>query len=147
MKRHTRPVTRGLRHVALSVHRFEACCNFYVHLMGMQIEWQPDEDNIYLTSGNDNLALHRAPATADTAATSTTRDAEIRASEQRLDHIGFLLDAPEEVDRWHDFLEEHDVLITQPPRTHRDGARSFYCQDPDGISVQVIYHPPLAGTG
>ena len=27
--------------------------------MGMQVEWRPDPDNVYLTSGNDNLALHR----------------------------------------------------------------------------------------
>jgi hypothetical protein len=29
------------------------------------------------------------------------------------------------------------------PRTHRDGARSFYCYDPDGTVVQVIHHPPV----
>jgi hypothetical protein len=29
------------------------------------------------------------------------------------------------------------------PRTHRDGARSFYCADPEGTVVQVIFHPPL----
>jgi hypothetical protein len=31
------------------------------------------------------------------------------------------------------------------PRTHRDGARSFYCQDPDGNAVQILYHPPISG--
>ena len=99
----------------------------------MRIEWQPDEDNIYLTNGNDNLALHRAQA------------GEPRPGGQRLDHIGFLLAAPEHVDTWHDFLRESGVRITKLPRTHRDGARSFYCEDPDGVSVQLIYHPPLAG--
>lgn len=126
--------TRGLRHVALSVQRLEACRDFYVDLMGMRIEWQPDADNIYLTNGNDNLALHRAP------------EGVSLASGQRLDHIGFLLDAPEEVDVWHEFLKGHGVTITKAPKTHRDGARSFYCEDPDGVSVQVIYHPPLAGS-
>ena len=33
-----------------------------------------------------------------------------------------------------------------PPRTHRDGARSFYCKNPEGATVQFIHHPPLAGT-
>lgn len=125
--------TRGLRHVALSVHALEACRDFYVNLMGMRIEWQPDEDNIYLTSGNDNLALHRAPSD------------ESRAGGQRLDHIGFLLNTPEEVDAWHDFLKGHGVRIGKALKTHRDGARSFYCEDPDGVCVQLIYHPPLAG--
>jgi hypothetical protein len=30
------------------------------------------------------------------------------------------------------------------PRSHRDGARSFYCLDPAGNTVQMIFHPPLA---
>ena len=124
--------TTGLRHVALSVRAFEASRDFYVRLMGMAIEWQPDEDNIYLTNGNDNLALHRAPA------------GEPRETGQRLDHIGFLLDAPEDVDDWHDYLKAQGVPITKVPKTHRDGARSFYCEDPDGVSIQIIYHPPLA---
>ena len=25
----------------------------------MEVEWRPDEDNVYLTNGNDNLALHK----------------------------------------------------------------------------------------
>jgi hypothetical protein len=34
--------------------------------------------------------------------------------------------------------------MMQAPRTHRDGARSFYCRDPEGNLVQMIYHPPIA---
>jgi hypothetical protein len=28
----------------------------------MRVVWEPDPDNVYLSSGTDNLALHRAPA-------------------------------------------------------------------------------------
>lgn len=123
--------TAGLRHVALRVKEFEACLEFYTELMGMAVEWQPDDDSVFLTSGNDNLALHRAtepPAGAG----------------QRLDHIGFVIDDMDDVDRWHEHLRAHGVTIQKPPKTHRDGARSFFCLDPDGTSVQVIYHPPLS---
>ncbi len=51
--------TSGMRHVALCVSDLSACEHFYVELMAMTVEWRPDEDNVYLTSGNDNLALHR----------------------------------------------------------------------------------------
>ena len=98
--------------------------------MGMAVEWRPDPDNVYLTSGNDNLALHRA--------------SEVATGPQKLDHIGFILSRPEDVDQWHSFLVTHDVPISKAPKTHRDGARSFYCADPDGNSVQIIFHPPLA---
>ena len=126
--------TSGLRHVALFARNFDASVDFYTRLMGMRIEWHPDADNVYLTSGNDNLAIHRAT------------DA-VAATGQRMDHMGFIVDAPTDVDDWHAFLAADGVTVTQNPRTHRDGARSFYCHDPDGTSVQIIFHPPLAPPG
>lgn len=124
--------TSGMRHVALNVTQLEACEKFYVDLMGMVVEWRPDPDNIYLTSGNDNLALHRS--TSDAAPSGP----------QHLDHIGFIIDEIEQVDAWYNFLADNGVPIKKPLKTHRDGARSFYCEDPDGNVVQLIFHPPLA---
>ncbi len=126
------PATAGLRHVALYAKSLEACERFYVDLLGMQVEWRPDPDNVYLTSGNDNLALHRA----------TGEFAE--ASAQRLDHIGFIISEMTQVDTWCEYLRVNGVAIVKEPQTHRDGARSFYCRDPDGNIVQLIYHPPIA---
>ncbi len=128
------PATVGLRHVALTVRNLEACERFYVELFGMRVEWRPDADNVYLTGGSDNLALHRALA------------GFAPGESQRLNHIGFIVRAPEQVDAWHDFLEANAVMIVKQPKTHRDGARSFYCRDPDGNVVQVIYHPPISDT-
>jgi catechol 2,3-dioxygenase-like lactoylglutathione lyase family enzyme len=95
------------------------------------VEWRPDPDNLYLCSGCDNLALHKAAE-------------DILDHGQRLDHIGFILRAEADVDAWYDFLTAHGVPVEKPPRTHRDGARSFYCRDPEGNVVQMIYHPPIA---
>jgi catechol 2,3-dioxygenase-like lactoylglutathione lyase family enzyme len=125
--------TAGLRHVALFTARFEEAVSFYTDLLGMHIEWHPDVDNIYLSSGVDNLAIHRFKGEAREPA------------QQRLDHIGFILHTPEDVDAWHAFLSANGVCILAAPRTHRDGARSFYCLDPDGTTVQMIYHPPISG--
>lgn len=127
------PPHAGLRHVALNARHFDATLAFYRDLLGMRVEWQPDADNAYLTSGVDNLAIHRA----DGAAANTG---------QRLDHIGFVLEDAAAVDQWHDYLKAHGVEAEAPPRTHRDGARSFYCRDPEGTTVQFIHHPPLVGT-
>ncbi len=123
------PATAGLHHIALYVEDMGACEKFYTDLLGMDVEWRPDDDNVYLSSGKDNLALHRAKAELD--------------GKQRLDHIGFILRKPEDVDAWYAFLNEHDVPMRSKPKTHRDGARSFYCEDPAGVVVQMIYHPPL----
>ena len=124
--------TPGLHHVALNVKDLESCERFYTDLLGMRVEWRPDADNVYLTGGSDNLALHRA------ARGPTPGPA------QRLDHIGFVINDIGEVDEWFAFFKSCGVTILKEPKTHRDGARSFYCCDPDGNTVQMIYHPPLA---
>jgi catechol 2,3-dioxygenase-like lactoylglutathione lyase family enzyme len=124
-----RPSHLGLRHVALYVSQLEACQHFYCDLLGMQLVWHPDADNLYLSSGTDNLALHRATKPFDPMAP------------QHLDHLGFFLDTPQAVDQWHDYLVAHAVTIKAAPKDHRDGTRSFYCADPDGNVVQMIYYP------
>ncbi|HEY3487938.1 MAG TPA: VOC family protein [Gammaproteobacteria bacterium] len=129
---HSRPTKpASLRHVALNVQDLEACERFYVDLLGMGVEWRPDADNVYLSGGRDNLALHRV--------------AGGKTGQQSLDHIGFVLDTMEAVDQWYNFLRGRGVEVAAAPKTHRDGARSFYIRDPDGNTVQMIYHPPLAG--
>lgn len=128
----TPPKIQGLHHLALRVRNLEACIQFYTQIVGMKIEWQPDRDNVYLTSGTDNLALHR------------TDRSFVTKTEQRLDHIGFILNTTDAVETWYQYLCTNNIPILAPPKTHRDGARSFYCQDPDGNTIQFIYHPPLA---
>src|SRR6476469_5891185 len=55
-----RPAHAGLRHLALHARDLDAMKRFYVDVLGFAVEWEPDPDNIYLSSGIDNLALHRA---------------------------------------------------------------------------------------
>lgn len=124
-----RPRNLGIRHIALFVRDMEKSRRFYCDLLGMTVEWQPDPDNLYLTSGRDNLALHRA---------------EVKVARewaaQRLDHFGFALATPEDVDRWADYLRENGITLHKDPKTHRDGSRSFYVADPDGNVIQFIHY-------
>lgn len=122
----------GLRHVALFVTQLEACVAFYTKVFGMHVEWNPDPDNYYLHLNGDNLALHRA-----------NPDKAISAG-QRLDHIGFVVKTPEDVETWYQRALEHQTTILRAPKSHRDGGSSFYCADPDGTGIEVIYHPPIS---
>jgi catechol 2,3-dioxygenase-like lactoylglutathione lyase family enzyme len=125
-----RPPHAGLRHVALNVLDLAEVEAFYVDLLGFKVEWRPDEDNVYLCSGVDNLALHKV---ADTGGKS-----------QALAHTGIIVDDIDQVDQWYDYLLENGVKMISQAKTHRDGARSFYCYDPESVVVQIIYHPPLS---
>jgi catechol 2,3-dioxygenase-like lactoylglutathione lyase family enzyme len=130
-----RPSHAGLRHLALNVRDLAAMKRFYVDVLGFAIEWEPDPDNIYLTSGIDNLALHRSTAPA-AGASATDHGA--------LDHLGLIVRSADDVDAWAAYLEGHGVTLDARPRTHRDGARSCYFSDPDGNKVQIIHHPPIS---
>ena len=98
------------------------------------MEWEPDPDNSYLTSGTDNLAIHKLP--------EGTEPCPI----QSVHHIGFLVRTPEEVDTVAARVQSYGIELVQPVKTHRDGARSFYFRDPDGVLIQLLYHPPISTT-
>ena len=36
------------------------------------------------------------------------------------------------------------VTIVHPFKLHRDGSASFYCADPDGVVIQILYEPTLS---
>jgi catechol 2,3-dioxygenase-like lactoylglutathione lyase family enzyme len=136
---HPSPSAIGLRHLALNVADVARAEHFYVELLGFVVEWRPDADNLYLRLGDDNLALHRHAARND-------EDQRAFAGRlgQHLAHLGIVVPRPDDVDAWAAHLSARGVALSAGPRTHRDGARSFYCEDPDGNAVQILYHPPIS---
>ena len=121
--------TLGIRHIALKIKNFEQCLQFYTDVFGMKIDWQPDNKNVYLTNGLDNLALH------------LNENLQDDNSQNRLDHFGIMLQKSEDVDYWYSYIQSKNVKIHKQINSHRDGSRSFYCCDPDGNVIQVIWHP------
>src|SRR5438046_8736542 len=99
-----RPPHAGLRHLALNVRSLDAMKRFYVDLLGFAIEWEPDPDNVYLSSGIDNLALHRAGRARQPSG-------ETASGADSLDHLGLIVRAADDVDRWPAFLEARGVSI------------------------------------
>lgn len=123
----------GMRHIALKVRDVARAKRFYQDLLGMAVVWEPDDKNVYLSSGCDNLAIHEV-------AENFARSAE----ERQLDHLGFIVDSIERVRELEQEFVHQGVTIVHPFKIHRDGSASFYCADPDGIVIQMLYEPQLS---
>lgn len=121
---------RGLRHLALKVSDVERAAQFYARVFGMRIVWQPDPDNAYLSSGCDNLALHKG--------SHGDADAQV------LDHLGFIVPTIAEVESAWACVQAEHLEIAHPFKHHRDGSASFYLRDPDGNVIQVLYEPTIS---
>lgn len=121
---------RGLRHLALKVSDVERAKDFYARVFGMNLVWQPDPDNAYLSSGCDNLALHRGAVGA--------------AESQVLDHLGFIVPTIADLEAGWEWANAHRLEIVHPLKHHRDGSVSFYVRDPDGNIVQLLYEPAIS---
>jgi catechol 2,3-dioxygenase-like lactoylglutathione lyase family enzyme len=129
---------KGLWHLALKVTDLSRSLIFYETLFGMRVLWRPDSENVYLSSGQDNLALHQIPL-------SEVANYK-QGVGQYLDHLGFIVDSPDTVDQLCREAEQAQATIVKRPKRHRDGSYSFYLADPDGNTVQVLYEPNISGT-
>jgi catechol-2,3-dioxygenase len=113
---------------------------FYEQILGMKVVWEPDLQNVYFSSGTDNLALHQI-------AEKELADYHPPKA-QLLDHLGVILDSPQAVERMYESLasriEHLGGTLVQPPKQHRDGSYSFYFSDPDGNVIQALYEPTIS---
>lgn len=125
---------RGMRHIALKVKDLKRSRTFYQEILGMEVVWEPDPQNVYLSSGPDNLALHEIVREEDF----------LPPSKQQLDHLGFVVESAERVQELEREFRAKGVKIVHPFKIHRDGSASFYCADPDGIVIQMLYEPHLS---
>src|SRR5918999_3829701 len=90
----------GMRHIALKVKNAARSKTFYRECFGMEVVWEPDAQNVYLSSGCDNIAIHEI---SDEFAST--------AAELQLDHLGFIVATIERVQELEQEFGCHGVKI------------------------------------
>ncbi|STY29802.1 Glutathione transferase fosA [Legionella wadsworthii] len=129
MSENTKPKMIGLRHIALRVNNLQECIDFYTKIIGMSLE-QGTNDYAYLTSGDDNISLHQ-------------NNLVNFAKTQKLEHFGFAIRSPQDVDAWYKYIKQYSVHILGEPKTFGIGTRAFSVLDPSGNEVEFSYHLPI----
>ncbi|MDG5766669.1 VOC family protein [Balneolales bacterium ANBcel1] len=117
---------KGLNHITLRVNNITKAEEFYGGILGFEVEKKMGRSMTVYRIGGDSLVL----VEAETEYQATSKD-------YRVDHFGFFVDSPEEVDRLAEFFSENEVTILSGPSNRKNG-RFVFISDPDGNMIEIF---------
>jgi len=118
----------GINHITFRVNRIEPSKDFYGRILGFQLIREMGESMaVYRVGTEDTLVIVEAETSYD----PNSRDF-------RVDHIGFFLNSPGEVDEMAAYLREQDVTILSGPANRKKG-RFLFASDPDGNLIEFFF--------
>lgn len=129
----SKPVTKGIHHIGLTVSKLEQSAAFFTSLLGWE-EVRRDESYpaIFVSDGTIMVTLwntrEQPPAPFD------------KNRNVGLHHVAFAVEAESDLIDLHQKLIGHGIEIEFPPEPLRQGpARHMMCYDPSGIRVEIIW--------
>ncbi|MGM0588793.1 MAG: VOC family protein [Bacteroidota bacterium] len=118
----------GINHITIRVNDIEQAEHFYGELLGFELVRKMGKSMaVYRVGKEDTIVLVEAETSYDTS----SRDI-------RVDHFGFYLDSPDQVDEMCDYLKENEVTILSGPANRKRG-RFVFVSDPDGNMLEFFY--------
>lgn len=117
---------KGLNHITLRVNNIEKAEQFYSDILGLEIEKKMGRSMTVYRIGKDTLVL----VEAETEYEKTSKD-------YRVDHFGFFVDSPEQVDELAAIFREEEVTILSGPSNRKTG-RFVFISDPDGNMIEIF---------
>jgi catechol 2,3-dioxygenase-like lactoylglutathione lyase family enzyme len=114
---------KGIQHLNLQVADLARARAFYTELLGFEISFAKG-NTVWLAAGDDLLGLSQGAV-----------------PERSLEHFGFMVEGPAEVDRWAEQLRGRGVTPEKGPYDRSDG-RSVYFRDPDGHLLEIFWVDP-----
>jgi catechol 2,3-dioxygenase-like lactoylglutathione lyase family enzyme len=118
----------GINHITIRVNDIDRAEHFYGELLGFQLVRKMGKSMaVYRVGKEDTIVLVEAETSYDTS----SRDF-------RVDHFGFYLDSPDQVDEMANYLKENEVSILSGPANRKRG-RFVFVSDPDGNMLEFFY--------
>lgn len=118
----------GLNHITIRVNEIERSEEFYGEVLGFELVRKMGRSMaVYKIGGEDTLVIVEAETSYD----PNSRDF-------RVDHIGFYLDSPKQVDEMAEYLRDREVTILSGPANRKKG-RFVFAADPDGNMIEFFY--------
>ena len=118
----------GLNHITIRVNRIDASKEFYGDILGFElIKTMGQSMAVYDVGNGDTLVIVEAETSYD----PTSRDF-------RVDHFGFFVDTPKDVDEIATYLRDKEVTIMSGPSNRKKG-RFVFVADPDGNMIEFFY--------
>ncbi len=116
----------GINHITLRVNDIDRAEAFYGGLLGFELERKMGRSMAVYRIGEDSIVL----VEAETSYNKESRD-------YRVDHFGFVVDTPEQVNEMAAFLRENEVTVISGPANRKNG-RFLFISDPDGNMIEIF---------
>jgi catechol 2,3-dioxygenase-like lactoylglutathione lyase family enzyme len=120
-------VTTGINHITLRVNDIKRAEAFYTDILGFKLEKKIRQSMAVYRIGTDSLVI----VEAETAYDKTSKD-------YRVDHFGFTVSAPEQIDELAKYFRDNDVSIVTGPANRKNG-RFIFITDPDGNLIEFFH--------
>lgn len=118
----------GLNHITIRVNDIERAEEFYGDILGFELLRKMGKSMaVYQVGDEDTLVLVEAETSYD----PSSRD-------YRVDHFGFYVDSPDEVDEMAEYFREQEVSVLSGPANRKRG-RFVFISDPDGNMIEIFY--------
>ncbi len=118
----------GINHITIRVNKIDLAEEFYGEILGFeQIRKMGQSMSVYKIGKEDTLVIVEAETSYD----PNSRDF-------RVDHIGFYMDSPEQVDEMAKYFKENEVTILSGPANRKKG-RFLFVSDPDGNMIEFFH--------
>lgn len=132
------PELSGWSHISFSVRDRDASVRFYAEVLGFKTLAVTDRPDWLQT-----IMIHPTGMSVSFQQHTRNSGEPFHYAVTGLDHLGFGVGSPQELDEWVTRLDE--LGVAHSPVREIDFGQFVSLEDPDGIQLELFYTPPPAG--